>query len=90
MEVVSSGADNFAVDIAKILEWPLIEHLPKLVEGSSYYERTKAYYARNKLIALDCSFLVAMPELDKNKKPVGGTANTISYCEELGKKVIIL
>ena len=80
------GPDKWAIDHAKIKGYKIVEHLPVLPKsGSSRWEFTKAYYARNKLIAEDVDVLYAF--VAPNRK--GGTENTIQYATELGKEVHI-
>lgn len=79
------GADFFIKCICIRYKLPLVEHLPKFT-SNQYWERVQAYYARNKLIAEDCQFLLAMVAEDRT----GGTENTILHAESLGKKVILI
>jgi hypothetical protein len=85
------GADAFIKQICLERKLPLVEHLPKspIETGhyiDPYWRSVDAYYARNLLIAKDCTFLIAMVAPDRT----GGTENTISYCEEFSKKVVII
>jgi hypothetical protein len=81
------GADAFIKGLCTRYKLPLTEHLPVFaVSGEHYWDKVNAYYARNKLIAEDCNFLIAMPAEDRK----GGTENTIIQAQELGKKVILI
>lgn len=84
------GADSFIKSFCENHKIQLIEHLPKLegLQGhnKNYWMIVEAYYARNKLIAEDSNFIIAMVAADRT----GGTENTIKYAEELGKDVILI
>lgn len=84
------GADSFIRKFCDLYPIELIEHLPKLdgLEGhnKNYWMVVEAYYARNKLIAEDSNFIIAMVAPDRT----GGTENTIKYAKELGKDVILI
>ena len=81
------GPDLWAEHAANNADIPTIVFLPKLpAKGSPRYEFTKAFYARNKLIAENCDTLVAF--VSKERK--GGTENTIKQAQRLGRKIIII
>lgn len=80
------GVDKWAIQSAKARGLPTREYLPNLANCKKYFEYTKAYYARNKLIAANCDVLAAF--VSDNRK--GGTENTIKYAKKFGKKIIIL
>lgn len=82
----AEGADYFITKLCRKYDLKLTEHLPQLQGFSDYFKKVQAYYARNKLIAEDCNFLIAMAAHDRT----GGTENTIGYTEKLGKKVILI
>lgn len=80
------GADRFIKSFCEHNNVQLIEHLPKIKDNSIYIETVEAYYARNKLIAQDSNFIIAMVAPDRT----GGTENTIKYTKELGKDVVLI
>ena len=75
-----TGADRFAECIAKELGIPIMIYYPKLCRGINYppFEVTEAMYARNRLIAIESDYLIAL--VADNRK--GGTENTIKYFVE--------
>lgn len=76
------GADFFIKRFCDHNNIQLIEHLPKL-DGLRGHSKD---YTRNKLIAEDSNFIIAMVAPDRT----GGTENTIKYAKELRKDVILL
>lgn len=82
----NEGADYFIAGLCTRYNLPLKEHLPKIEGYFDYYKRVQAYYDRNRLIAEDCNFLLAMVAEDRK----GGTENTIKHANDLGKKVILI
>lgn len=82
-----AGPDLWAEHAAKNLGIDTLIFLPKLPPaGSPRHEFTKAYYARNKLIAENSDIIVAFVATDRK----GGTENTLQYARRLGKKIIII
>jgi hypothetical protein len=82
-----TGADFFIKRFCQHNDIVLVEHLPKKVEKySPYFERVQAFHARNKLIAEDANFILAMVAPDRT----GGTENTIFHAVNLGKKVVLI
>jgi hypothetical protein len=75
------GADSFARDIAKIINIPIIEHLPE-------WDRfgIKAGLIRNTYIARDSNILIACVSKDRK----GGTEDTIRKYLKLGKDELYL
>lgn len=71
------GADEFAELIARNFGIPITIYHPKLETTNRYprHEVVKAMYARNKLIANESDYLIAL--VAPNRK--GGTENTIDY-----------
>lgn len=63
----AKGADHFIAEICKESNLKLTEHLPVFNEGMAYYDRVKAYYARNRLIAEDADILLAMVAPDRTR-----------------------
>ena len=76
------GADKFAEDFARELGIPITIFYPKLVKDKAYTQReiTEAMYARNKQIALESDYLIALVAPDRR----GGTESTIKYFKERG------
>ena len=80
------GPDTWAVDRAKHLGLRYEEYLPDMPSyGSSKWDYTKAYYARNKKLAENVDVLYAFVSSDRS----GGTENTIKHAKDLGVEVII-
>jgi len=75
------GADRFAEELAEELGIPIKIHYPEISDGASYWERIRAYYARNQKIAEDSDYLIAL--VSKSRK--GGTEDTIRRFLKLGK-----
>lgn len=81
------GVDTWAAEAAKARGLMVCEYLPNLpAKGSARHEFTKAYYARNKLIAEAADVVYAFVSADRK----GGTENTIGHAKKAGTKVIIL
>lgn len=76
------GADKFAEDFAEELGIPITIFYPKLIRDKTYPQQdiVKAMYARNKQIALESDYLIALVAPDRK----GGTENTIHYFKERG------
>lgn len=72
-----TGADNFAEQIAKKFGIPITIYYPKLDNLRTYTRQQviEAMYARNKLIAIESDYLIALVASDRR----GGTENTIKY-----------
>ena len=80
------GPDTWAVDRAKQLNVPYEEYLPEMPPyGSSRWDYTKAYYARNRKLAESVDVLYAFVASDRK----GGTENTIRHAENFDVEVII-
>ena len=80
------GPDTWAVNWAKKLGIPYEEYLPDMPpHGSSPWEFTKAYYARNRKLAENVDILYAFVASDRK----GGTENTIRHAENFGVEVVI-
>jgi len=80
------GPDTWAVNWAKHLGLPYEEFLPDMPpHGSSRWEFTKAYYARNRKLAESVDILYAFVATDR----MGGTENTIRHAENFGVEVVI-
>lgn len=78
------GADRFAEEIATELGISIIIFRPDLKRkfpAPSRHDIISAYYARNWKIAKESDHLVALVAPDRK----GGTENTITYFEKLGK-----
>jgi len=75
------GADKFAEEIAEELNIPIRVHRPAIRENALYFERVRAYYARNQKIAEDSDYLIALVSEDRK----GGTEDTIRRFLKLGK-----
>ena len=76
-----------AKELAYELGIPIQEHLPEMPpEGSPRHQYTKAFHARNTLIAQDCDVLIAVVAPDRK----GGTENTVEKARTLGKRVILV
>jgi predicted Rossmann fold nucleotide-binding protein DprA/Smf involved in DNA uptake len=88
--VVSGGArgvDTWAVSFAQECGLEAVVHLPELPSPSSpRWEFTKAYYARNRLIAENVDVLYAFVADDRK----GGTENTIQHALKLGVRVEVI
>lgn len=84
------GADFFIKKFCEHNNIQLIEHLPNFngleAHNKNYRMVVERYYARNKLIAQDSDFIIAMVAPDRK----GGTENTIKYAKELGKDVVLV
>jgi len=74
------GPDEWAEDQAKAMGLKTITHHPYLDGIRGQHEITKAYYARNRLIAQSSDVVVAFVAADRT----GGTENTIKHADELG------
>jgi predicted Rossmann fold nucleotide-binding protein DprA/Smf involved in DNA uptake len=79
------GVDTWAEDAAIKLGIKTIIFKPDLSNCKMRHEFTKAYHARNKLIAQECDILLAFVSHDRK----GGTENTIKHTEKLNKKIIL-
>ena len=80
------GPDTWALDWAKKRGLPCVEYLPDMPpHGSSRWEFTKAYYARNRKLAESVDILYAFVSSDRR----GGTENTIRHAENFGVEVVI-
>lgn len=84
------GGDEFAEAIARVYNIPIVIHYPceeDLDPHLLWHNRKAAYaqinYARNTLIAQDCTILIALPSRDRT----GGTEDTITKTLILKKKV---
>jgi hypothetical protein len=87
--IVSGGADGpdtFATDAAKILGVPYFVFPIKKIGLKTKIDFTRAAYARNQQIALQCSELYCLVHLDRT----GGTENTIKHALEAGDRTIYL
>lgn len=87
--IVSGGAigvDQAAVRYAKEAGLKTKEHFPVLNKDMTYIDRVNAYYSRNKLIALDSSYVIAFS--DRTNK--GGTWNTISHAIKADIPVLVV
>nr|MBC8360928.1 hypothetical protein [Candidatus Desulfatibia profunda] len=81
------GPDTWAEEAARSAELDVLIFLPALPhKGSPRHEFTKAFYARNRLIAENSDILYAFVSPDRK----GGTEHTIKHAEKLGKKVFII
>ena len=83
------GADRFAENIAEELGLGITVHKPDkrlLPAKPLYHDYVKMYHGRNTLIAEDCQILVALPSRDRK----GGTEDTITKANALGRTIIIL
>lgn len=81
-----AGPDLFAEEAAKSAGLKTNIYLPDLPPpGSPKHEFTKAFYARNKLIAENSDIIHAFVAPDRK----GGTENTIQYAYKLKIPVII-
>lgn len=80
------GVDTWAEKTAISIGLKTIVFKPELSNCKMRYEFTKAYYARNELIAKECDVLVAFVAKDRK----GGTENTIKHAQVLGKEIIII
>lgn len=71
------GADAWAQEIAEDHGIPITIYHPALKRWIKYkyWEVTKANYARNELIAKNCTHLIALVSPDRK----GGTENTIKH-----------
>jgi len=80
------GPDLWAEEAARAIGIDPLIFLPDLPpKGSPRYEFTKAFYARNKLIAENSDVIHAF--VAPNRK--GGTENTIKHALKIGIPVII-
>ena len=75
-----TGADAFAEQIAREMGIPILIHYPRLDSLRTYTRQQviEAMYARNKLIAIESDYLIALVASDRK----GGTENTIKYFVE--------
>jgi predicted Rossmann fold nucleotide-binding protein DprA/Smf involved in DNA uptake len=80
------GPDEWAADAARHAGLAVVEHLPDTAGCRRRFEFTKAYYARNQLVANDCDRVVAFVAPDRK----GGTEDTIKRALKAGKPVEIL
>lgn len=76
----AKGADNFAEEFARELGISITIFYPGLREGRAYAQQeiVKAMYARNRRIAWESDYLIALVAPDRR----GGTENTIKYFKE--------
>lgn len=88
-------ADAYAHTVAQKLGWGITLHPPvhtasrAFCEGWTYMERSAPYLARNRVIARDTAFLVAMPtEPDEQRR--SGTWATVRYARALDHPVFII
>ncbi|MAE81809.1 MAG: hypothetical protein CMB80_03655 [Flammeovirgaceae bacterium] len=80
------GVDSWAAEAAAKRGLGVIVYAPDLPSGNSpRWEFTKAYFARNKLIAENSDVLYAFVSPDRK----GGTENTIKHAKELGRRIYI-
>ena len=72
-----TGADAFAEQIARETGIPILIYYPKLDSLRTYTRQQviDAMYARNKLIAIESDYLIALVSKDRT----GGTENTIEH-----------
>jgi len=96
--VVSGGArgvDTWAAEAARKRGLKVVEFLPEVPlcrtswqqpNGSTKWEYTKAYYARNRQIAEYSHIVYAFVAPDRK----GGTENTIKHAKEIGTPVNII
>ncbi len=81
------GVDTWAVEAARDHGFEVVEYLPDLPPaGSSRWEFTQAYHARNRLIAEDVDVLYAFVMQDRR----GGTENTIKHAMNLDVQVEVI
>jgi len=81
-----AGPDAWAENAAKSAGVEVLIFLPNLPpKGSPRYEFTKAFYARNKLIAENSDIIHAFVAPDRK----GGTENTIKHALKIGIPVVI-
>jgi len=80
------GVDTWAVDEAKNRGLETVEYLPDLSACKARHEFTKAYHARNELIAKNCDVLVAFVSAERK----GGTENAIKHAGRMGRPVKII
>jgi len=81
-----SGPDLWAEQAARDAGIDVLIFLPKLPpKGSPQYEFTKAFYARNQLIAENSDVIHAFTAHDRK----GGTENTIKYAQKIGVSIVI-
>ena len=82
-----TGPDLWATDTAIALGIPVIEHRPVLPAASMpKWAYTRAYYARNKIIAQECDEMYAFVAADRT----GGTENAIAHAKKLNKRVTVI
>jgi len=79
------GVDTWAVEAARARGLKYIVHWPKLKDGMKRVEYTKAYYARNELIAIDSDVVVAFVAPDRK----GGAENTIKWAKKHKTPVVL-
>jgi len=75
----AKGVDTLAEEVAKEFKLPITIHLPNHSEYPK--KRNGIYFERNKLIASQSDYLLALP----NGNMKGGTMNTIGYFKAMGK-----
>jgi len=81
------GVDTWAETAAKKRGLKTVIFKPKMpAKGAPRYEFTKAFYARNQLIAETCDVLAAFVSSDRK----GGTENTVKHAQKAGKKIILI
>ncbi len=81
------GVDTWAAETARQRRLVVVEHLPDLPpHDSPRWKFTKAYHARNKLIAEDVDILFAFVAKDRR----GGTENTIEHAMKLDVQVEVI
>lgn len=85
------GADRFAEELAEEFQLGISIHYPdeSQMKNNSRYEYARICYARNTLIAEECDMLLATPAYDE-KGAIGGTADTMTKVDKLGKPVVAL
>ena len=79
------GPDKWAVGAARQAGLAVIEHLADKSGCRQRFEFTKAFYARNQVVADDCDRVIAFPTPDRE----GGTEDTIKRALKAGKPVDI-
>ena len=79
------GVDSWAVDAARQRGLRVQVITPNLGGCVQRWQFTKAYYARNALVAAACDVLIALPATDRT----GGTENTIAHAKTLGKQIVL-
>ena len=79
------GIDTWAADAAMERGLAVVVHLPDKSGCTQRWQFTKAFHARNELIAQDCDVLVAFVSSDRK----GGTEDTIRRAKKHGKEIWI-